>query len=63
MATYAYTDDVYSDAPSDAIHQGSEIEIDTTKLPEDEVMPVGFNPGRTYAVDPDVSRDGLPTAS
>jgi hypothetical protein len=63
MATYGDTTDVYSDAPSDAIHQGGEIEIDTTKLPSDEVMPAGFNPGKAYAVDPDVSGEGLPTAS
>jgi hypothetical protein len=63
MTTYGDTEDVYADAPSDAIHQGSEIEIDTTKLPEDEVMPKSFNPGKAYAVDPDVSRDGLPTSS
>ena len=63
MATYGDTEDVYADAPSDSIHQGSEIEIDTTKLPENEVMPAGFNPCKAYAVDPYVSRDGLPTSS
>ncbi|MBI4899326.1 MAG: hypothetical protein HY829_02485 [Actinobacteria bacterium] len=63
MASYSDTQDVLADAPSDAIHQGCEIEIDTTKLPEDEVMPAGFNPGKTYAVDPDVSHDGIATSS
>lgn len=63
MATYGDKDDVYADAPSDAIHQGSEIEVDTTDMPADEVMPKGFNPGKAYAVDPDVSREGLPTSS
>ena len=32
MATYGDTEDIYSDAPSDAIHQGHEIEVDTTKF-------------------------------
>ncbi len=51
------------DAPSDAVHQGDEIEVDTTGMPADEVMPAGFDPGKSYAVDPDVSDEGLPTSS
>ncbi len=55
--------DVMLDAPSDVVHQGDEVEIDTTLLPAEEVMPADYNPGRSYAVDPDVSSDGLPTSS
>ncbi|HQE31184.1 MAG TPA: hypothetical protein PLG38_04080 [Propionibacteriaceae bacterium] len=55
--------DVLTDAPSDAVGQGDEVEVDTTALPDDEVMPADYNPGRSYAVDPDVSSDGLPTSS
>lgn len=57
------TFNVLLDAPSDVVHQGDEVEIDTTDLPEREVMPVDYDPGRSYAVDPDVSSDGLSTAS
>ncbi len=55
--------DVLTDAPSDAVGQGDEVEVDTTDLPADEVMPDDYDPGRSYAVDPDVSGDGLPTSS
>ena len=55
--------DVLLDAPSAVIRQGHELEIDTSDMPADEVMPADYDPGKTYAVDTDVSGEGLPTAS
>ncbi len=62
-ASQAPEDAVILDAPSLTVHQGHEVEVDTTDMPADEQMPADYDPASAYAVDPDVSGEGTQTAS